>query len=436
MSSLPTFSPAMPVTPLTVASPLSTANATTTASRVTGPVHLILFTALSLTCYLDRFIMGALVTPVKTDLGLTDEQVGRIEAAFNIAYVIGVPLFGFLGDRIPRKGLLLIGLVLWSVASIGSGFATSLVVLLAWRALVGFGEGSFNTLAPTWLADVFSSRVRNLIFSVFNSASKVGATIGVVVGGAVAARYTWHAAFWVAGVPGLLLAIGLAVTREPVRGGLETSAVPRAKPTWRDSARVLRRPEFLLHTLGYAGYMIAISTMFLWGPAYLHRVFGLTNAAATSFFGLGYTTAGLPGAFLGGLIGTALYRRNRSGYAWTLSAAMILVAPVLVAALTRTELADFRVLIWTEMVLFGICSAPVTSLVFEVVPVAQRGVALAIALVLASGIGGLFPTMVVGLLSDRWGLRNALFVSPAAALIAAAAWATLALRQRRQPVSI
>jgi sugar phosphate permease len=94
------------------------------------------------------------------------------------------------------------------------------------------------------------------------------------------------------------------------------------------------------------------------------------------------------------------------------------------------------VLIWTEMVLFGICSAPVTSLVFEVVPVAQRGVALAIALVLASGIGGLFPTMVVGLLSDHWGLRNALFVSPAAALIAAAAWATLALRQSRRPVSV
>src|SRR4051812_11754690 len=78
---------------------------------------LALFTALSLTCYVDRFIMGALVTPVKLEFGLTDEQVGRIEAVFNLAYVVAVPVFGFLGDRIRRKGLLLAGLLVWSVAS-------------------------------------------------------------------------------------------------------------------------------------------------------------------------------------------------------------------------------------------------------------------------------------------------------------------------------
>jgi MFS family permease len=395
-----------------------------------GATTLGLFTALSLTCYLDRFIMGALVTPVKIDLGLTDEQVGRIEAVFNIAYVVGVPLFGLLGDRFRRKGLLTFGLMLWSIASIGSGFSSTLVGLLLWRTLVGFGEGSFNTLAPTWLADVFPSRVRNLAFSIFNSASKVGATLGVVIGGAVAARYNWQAAFWFAGLPGLLLAVGLFQAREPARGDSDGVAPP-TRPGPGESLAILRQRDFVLYVLGYTGYMIAISTMFLWGPAYMHRVFGLTNAAATAFFGLGYTVAGLPGAFLGGIVGTVLFRRGRSGYALTLSFAMVLVAPALVAALTTTSLPTFRVLIWTEMVLFGLCSAPVTTLVFETVPIAQRAVALAVALVWSSGVGGLFPTTVVGLLSDHWGLRQALFVSPAAALLAAAAWALLARRQAR-----
>src|SRR5882757_6546729 len=87
---------------------------------------LALFTALSLFCWIDRFIMSALLTPIKTELRLTDEQMGRIELVFTLAYIVSAPVFGYLGDRYKRKWLILLALLIWSVASMGSGLAFAL----------------------------------------------------------------------------------------------------------------------------------------------------------------------------------------------------------------------------------------------------------------------------------------------------------------------
>ncbi len=105
-----------------------------------------LFALLSLVCYIDRFILGALLTPLKSALSLTDEQLGRLNVVFVFAYVGIVPVAGYLGDRYRRKWYVFGALVLWSLATIGSGTAKTYAALLVWRALVGFGEGS----SPVW----------------------------------------------------------------------------------------------------------------------------------------------------------------------------------------------------------------------------------------------------------------------------------------------
>ncbi len=393
---------------------------------------LALFSALSLFCWIDRFIMSALLTPIKTDLHLTDEQVGRIELVFVLAYVVSAPIFGYLGDRYKRKWLILLALLIWSVASLGSGLAFALLPLLFWRSLVGAGEGAYQSIAPSWIADVFGPSIRNIAFSVFNSISKVGATIGVAVGGAIAAMYSWHLAFIVAGAPGLLLAFAVLRAREPRRGAADGLGDTISHPTVAQSLGLLARRDYQIYLLGYTAYYVGLSTLFYWGPAYMHRTFHLPNAAAAGFFGLGYTIVGLPGVFAGGYLGHFLQRLTRGGYATSLSIAMLLVTPVLLGLFLSTDLAWFRAGVLAEIFLFGLCSATVTTLVFETVPLALRGSAVAGGMVISSGLGGIFASEVVGILSDHFGLQRALFLAPAATLVGFAAWGWLALRQGRK----
>jgi MFS family permease len=163
-----------------------------------------LFTLISLVCYVDRFVLGALITPIKTELHLTDEQLGRLNLIFIFAYIIIIPLAGYLGDRLPRKWFIFGSLILWSAASIGSGLATAFGGLLFWRALVGVGEGIFASLSPSWIADLFGPKLRSFAFAMIQSTGQVAAWVAYALGGTIAAIWNWHDAFFVAGIPGLI----------------------------------------------------------------------------------------------------------------------------------------------------------------------------------------------------------------------------------------
>jgi MFS transporter, Spinster family, sphingosine-1-phosphate transporter len=388
--------------------------------------------ALALVCWIDRFIVGALVTPIKAEFHLTDEQVGRLQAIFTIAYVIAAPIFGYLGDHFRRKWFMFGGILLWSIASVGSGFAATLLPLLWWRALVGVGESSFHSLSPSWVADLFSTGIRNIVFSAFNSVSKIGATLGVALGGIIAARYGWQSAFFWTGLPGLLLAFLFLPIREPAHQALEREGNPIRRPSLRESLFVFGLPDYLLYLAGYLFYVLALGGLNLWGPAYMHRFFHASNLIATGYFGVGYTITGLPGAYLGGFIGSYFQRRYRSAYAFLLTTAMLLVTPVLVGAFLTSDVVVFRTLIWTEMFLFGLCSATVTTLVFETVPATLRNIGISGMNVISGGIGGILAAELLGIVSDHYGLRIALFITPASSFLAAVIWAWLGWRQYRQ----
>jgi MFS family permease len=392
-------------------------------------LSLALFMALALVCWMDRFIIGALVTPIKTQLALTDEQVGRLQVIFTLAFVIAAPVFGYLGDRFRRKSFIFGGIILWSIASVGSGFTVALLPLLLWRGLVGVGEASFHSLSPSWVADLFKPGIRNVIFSMFNSTSKIGATLGVAIGGIIAARHGWQAAFFWTGLPGFALGLLFLLAREPKRGETEGVRTPVVRPTLRQSISIFALPNYLLYILGYMFYMLAIGGLYLWGPAYFHRVYHLSNLAATGFFGLGYTVTGLPGAYIGGFLGSYFQRRSRSAYAFLLTTAMLLVTPVIIGAISTSDETVFRTLIWTEMFLFGLCSATVTTLVFETVPIAFRNVGISGMNVISGGIGGILSAELLGIVSDHYGLRIALYIVPASTFLAAASWGYLGLRQ-------
>ena len=168
---------------------------------------------------MDRYIVSALLESLKhSDLGLTDANLGSLMSAFLVVYTLTAPVFGALGrsafaappDRI-RRGLL-------ERRNRLSGLAVSYLALFAARASVGVGEAAYVTIAPSLLSDYFPVRQRGRVMAIFFCAIPVGSALGYVVGGLVDKHYGWRMAFFVAGIPGLLLAAMCLLLRDPPRG--------------------------------------------------------------------------------------------------------------------------------------------------------------------------------------------------------------------------
>lgn len=397
-------------------------------------VHLGLFTLLALVCFIDRFVLGSLLTPIKAELHLTDEQLGRLNLIFVIAYIGIVPVAGYLGDRLPRKWFVFGSLVLWSLASIGSGLATALGGLLVWRSLVGVGEGIFSSFYPSWIADLFGPRLRGIAFATLQSTSQVGAWVAYVMGGTIAAASSWHDAFLVAGIPGLVLAVGVIFLREPRRGQADGHVGPDApaKPTWREIGGLFRDPNYLLYIGGYTIRMLGVSGLFFWGAVFLHREFGISNREATAFVGSTYFFTGAPGIFLAGFLAGWLARRFRGAYAlWLAGGEVLAGTTVLLMLLFAHDLATAKTLFLIQTFFAGNSWGVITPLLLEIAPVRLRGVAISFSLAVATGGSAFLVSELIGGASDHYGIRNALFLIPIGYFLAAIFWSVLAWRQSR-----
>src|SRR6185295_3225350 len=134
-------------------------------------------------------------------------------------------LFGYLGDRSSRKWLIAGGIFIWSLGTVLTGFAGTFALLLAFRVLVGVGEASYATISPSLISDSYAAGKRNLALTIFYSAIPVGAALGNIIGGHIAAASSWRHAFIYAGAPGLVLALVLLPFAEPRRGACDAPEV-------------------------------------------------------------------------------------------------------------------------------------------------------------------------------------------------------------------
>jgi len=137
---------------------------------------LALLTGLNLLNYLDRLVVSAVLPRIQTEFSLSNFQGGLLATVFLVGYFLTSPIFGALGDRVPRKGLIAIGVGVWSAATIASGFATGLWSLLAARVMVGVGEASYATLAPT-IIDIHGASVVDLAAASLQGETPFGATV-------------------------------------------------------------------------------------------------------------------------------------------------------------------------------------------------------------------------------------------------------------------
>ncbi|HXJ30867.1 MAG TPA: MFS transporter [Gemmatimonadales bacterium] len=389
---------------------------------------LIVLTGVNLLNYIDRYVVPPVFESLKrSEIHPSDAQLGLLMSVFLFVYTIAAPLFGWLGDTRRRPRALAAGVALWSAATALGGFAWSYLSLLVSRGLVGIGEAAYGTIGPSLLADYFPPRNRGRAFAVFYMAIPVGAALGFMVGGFVDHHWGWRRVFFVAGLPGLLLAALVARLREPERGA--SDAVPgissEPEPLWTVGAaarRLLGNQAYVLTVLGYAAYTFALGGIAAWVPSFLERVRGLPGDVATGRFGAIVVLTGLVGTFGGGWLGDRLLARTRHAYLWLSGVATLLAAPLFYLALAAPSPPVYwSAMVGAELLMFA-STGPINTVIIGVVPAGIRASAMALSVFSIHILGDVQSPWLVGWISGGRSLQQAVLILPVAALTGGAIW--------------
>jgi predicted MFS family arabinose efflux permease len=367
---------------------------------------LVLLIGLNLLNYIDRYILPGELSLIQSDFHSTDQQMGALTTALFLFYMLAAPLTGWLGDRFPRKPLILAGAILWSLATLATVWVHGYWTFYIRQAFVGIGEVTFGIFAPTVLADFYPERDRNRILSIFYVAIPVGAALGYLAGGQIGPHWGWRAPFFVCAIPGLIIAALYGwLGREPVRGASDHIASSSNRSTF---LGLFRNPAFLTATFGLAMLTFAMGGISAWVPEFLRRSAGLSIGSASQVVGVITVIDGIAGTLIGGWIAQLWLRTNHR--------ALYLLSFWSVAlTLPCGALAFFGPAAWAVPALFAaefflfLNTGPLNTAIVNSVAAPIRATAIACNLFIIHCFGDTFSPQIIGFLSDRAGsLRLAL----------------------------
>jgi len=386
--------------------------------RSTTRYTLTLLLAVNLLNYIDRQTLYAVFPIIKADLHLSDTSLGILGSAFMVCYMLAAPFFGWLGDRRNRPRLAAGGLIVWSLATALSGMAGSYRWLLAARSLVGIGEASFGTVSPGLIADSISLEKRGRMLSIFFLAIPVGSALGYILGGYLGHRFGWQHAFMVVGLPGLLLAVPLAMIKEPRQTDKQRS-IPEQRKLASELRSFLNNHTYCYTTLSMTAMTFALGGLAQWVPSFLNRTFNLDVARGNILFGSITVVAGIVGTVAGGWLGDRWQQRNRAGYLHISAIGFFLGAPCATVAILSGSLPLCLAAIFAAELFLFLNTGPLNTVLVNVVSPERRAVGFAVNIFVIHALGDAISPAIIGALSDSWGLGNALLITPAAVLLAA-----------------
>jgi predicted MFS family arabinose efflux permease len=299
-----------------------------------------------------------------------------------------------------------------------AGFAPGYRTLLGARATVGVGEASFGTVSPGLITDFFPRERRGRVLAWFYVAIPVGSALGYLLGGVLGQRYGWHAAFLLVGVPGLLLAVPIALLRTPPRGG--DDAKPRASQGKASTgyAALFRNRSFIYNTLATAAMTFAIGGLAQWIPSFLYRAHSLDVAKANTLFGATTVLAGILGTLAGGWLGDFWQKRSGKGYLLISGLGLLIGAPFAVWAILAPGLNSCIAAIFIAEFFLFLNTGPLNTVIVNVTNPAVRAMAFAVNIFFIHALGDAVSPSILGWLSDQWGLRYALLITPGAMALA------------------
>lgn len=353
--------------------------------------------------FFDRTLASALTEPVRLEFGLNDQQIGWIGTIFTLAYaIVGLPL-GRLADMRDRTRLIAIGVGFWSVLTAASGAVWNFGSLLAARVGVGLGEAICAPAGQSLIGDYFPPERRARALSFFMSGLPLGLFAVYMVAGAIAARWGWRAAYVLACLPGLLMAVLALRMKEPRRGATELQAgppPPMTKAPFRAIAGIRTLWWIVASgaTLNFHSY-----TVNSFNTAFLMRFHGLDLQRAGQVSAVTLGLVGLLGLLVGGILGDRLRARRPNGRLLLAAGAFLVAAPCVYFALEQPQghVVMYALLMAVMTIMTFVYYATVYSAIQDVVEPRLRGAAVALYFFSMYVLGASFGPVIVGALSDR-----------------------------------
>lgn len=400
-------------------------SATTSAAAVDGHTHgfgtkayrsyvlnaLLLIYILN---FVDRGLLSVVAPQMKPELGISDTAFGLLTGfGFALLYtVVGIPLAQFAETR-HRVWIMTVCVALWSLMTALCGLAAPITIgsltigafwiLLACRVGVGIGEAGCTPPANSLIADYYPPSRRSTALGYYAMGVTLGGLLANLIGGPITDAYGWRMAFFVVGLPGILVAIVFKLTvKEPPRGYTDPpGTVRRAKPKFSEGLKELAsKPSFWTMTVAatiaaFCGYGIAS-----FQSLFMNRSFGLSAGEAALMINAPVAAASAVGTFATGWLAEKLSKRHPNAIAWLAGIGLTASVPFYFLAFTTKNLTLALIgLVIGGAIKYGYLAAQYT-IGQGVVSAQVRAVSTAILLFVVNLLGyGLGP-LFIGALSD------------------------------------
>lgn len=376
----------------------------------------MILTALNLFNYIDRNVLFAVQPMIQAEFGVSDVKVALLTSAFFWCYMFTAPVVGIAADRWTRKWIMVGGALVWSAATLMTAVTADFRTLLLRHVIVGVGEATFVAVAPGFLTDYYTEERRGRVMAVLYFAIPVGSALGYIIGGYLGHRYGWRAPFYVAAIPGFLLALLLAMIDEPVRGAADTLQETAERDT---VLGLLRNRAYWTATLGLAMVTFALGGLQVWMPTFLSRIRGVPLDRANFVFGSIVAITGITATLLGGWLSDHRLRRDPGAH-YRLSAWGLLIgAPAMLAAITGRGALMFPA-IFVAAFLLLLNMGPLNAALVTSVGPHIRATAVALNLFVIHLLGDAFSPAIIGLISTHSSLQTGFLAAVAATLAGAA----------------
>jgi MFS family permease len=369
----------------------------------------------NVSAFVDRQILGVLVTPIKRDFGISDAEMSYLSAAFSLFFaVMGLPIARLAG-RIGRRNVMATGVALWSVFTILCATARTYARLFVMRIGVGVGEASLNAPSVSLIADYFPRERLGRAMSVYQLGIFVGSGVGYFLGGwisqitrveeawrvpVIGVIRPWQSAFLVAGLPGLFIALLVLTIREPAGATADVRGEGSFRARLRFVAR--HRRTFLTHAFGFSFFAMVNFGLAFWIPTFFQRTYGWDPASASRVQGLLTMTLGVFGVLAGGWVTDAFVRRGLGD--GPLRAGILGATGMLVCATAFPLMPTPALAVATLAILNIFAASPwgaASAALAAVSPAPLRAQAAALFFMVLSVLGGMGGPIAVAQLTDR-----------------------------------
>jgi predicted MFS family arabinose efflux permease len=371
----------------------------------------------------DRMTVSSAIGLIATDFGLGKGQSGILLSSFFYGFIGFLFLSGIIADKLSGKPVLILGLVMFSVATMLTGVAGSLSSLIFYRVMTGIGEGVFWPAASLEVANVTTEKQRTTVMSLYWMGYPIGGFFGTWLGAVLGPEYGWRVVFYVAGGLGILVAIAYAILVKSEPKKVVTIAAHEKIPL----KQLFRNQSVMLMAFYYFLLLSGWWIVLLWAPTFLMNVKQLTIGTAGTIASLLGLTGALGGFLLGRICDGGDFSRKRSILIGITVASSLLMAAMVL------QLPVFAVVIL--VLLLGLLGYPVTPLVLsftaELVPPQLRGSAIGFVMNVGMTAGGISPVLA-GYFADKYSMSAVWFV--AACVMVVSSVLLLGVRKAAKPV--